>query len=80
MVIPILFSCGVVFSISPLFLYWWIHSDYERYLWIINGPEPYSNLGSGPYQLLLYVVLFSIGVLFLFAGVVIWRRLQSRTL
>lgn len=64
MVISMLFCCGVVFSTSPLILNWWIHGNYERYLWIINGPEPYSNLGSGPYQLLLYVGLFTIGVLF----------------
>lgn len=79
-VILILLSCGIVFFISSLFLYWWIHGDYERYLWIINGPEPYNNFGSGPFQLLLYGGLFTIGVLFFLATVVIWRRLHSRTL
>ena len=60
--ISILLLVGRIFIISPLFLYWWIHGDYERYLWIINGPEPFSNFGSGPYQMGMFLGLEFLGV------------------
>jgi len=56
---------GIVFIFSPIILYWWIHGDYDRYLWIISGPFPYSHFGSGPFQLALCVGLFFIGILFI---------------
>ncbi|MBA2176104.1 hypothetical protein H0266_14500 [Halobacillus locisalis] len=37
--------------ISPFLLYWFIHGDDERYVWIISGPYPFSHFGSGPFQL-----------------------------
>jgi hypothetical protein len=46
---------------SPLLLWWWIHGDNERYLWIISDPYPYDNFGGGPFQLLMYLRLFFIG-------------------
>ncbi|MEX2437433.1 MAG: hypothetical protein WD509_02560 [Candidatus Paceibacterota bacterium] len=59
---------GTLFAVSPLGLYWWIHGDYERYLWIINQPYPLSNFGSGPFQLFLFASLFAVGVGFLTLG------------
>jgi len=44
-------------------LWWWIHGDYGRYVWIISGPYPYDGFGSGPFQLAMYAGLFSIGLL-----------------
>ena len=52
---------GLVFLMSPFLLWWWIHGDYERYVWIISGPFPYDNFGGGPFQLLLYLRLFFVG-------------------
>lgn len=40
-----------IFFVSPIFLYWFIHGNYDRYVWIINGPYPFSHFGGGPYQL-----------------------------
>lgn len=57
----ILLGAGIIFMLSPFFLGWWIHGDYERYLWIINGPEPYSNFGGGPYQLIMCLGLEYVG-------------------
>lgn len=53
---------GLFFIISPVLLYWFIHGSYNRYLRIINGPYPFRNLGGGPYQLWLYVLLILIGM------------------
>ena len=53
---------GVVFLVSPFALYWFIHGDYDRYIWIINGPFPFSHFGGGPFQMVMYLVLFFGGV------------------
>ena len=57
----ILQGIGISLVISPLALYWWTHGDYNRYLWIISGPSPFNNFGSGPYQLRLYGILLLAG-------------------
>jgi len=56
---------GTVLLLSPFGLYWWIHGDYNRYVWIINGPYPYSNLGGTPFQLALYAGLLLSGIVFI---------------
>jgi hypothetical protein len=48
---------GILFLISPIGLYWFIHGSYERYIWIINQPFPLSHFGGGPFQLFMYVGL-----------------------
>ncbi len=59
----ILFGAGIIFLISPFLLYQWIHSDYERYLRIISGPDPYSKFGGGPYQLIMYLSLLLVSIM-----------------
>ncbi len=51
-----------MFLASPFLLLWWIHGDYERYVWIISGPYPYDNFGGGPFPLFMYLSLFLIGL------------------
>ena len=63
--LSLILGLGIIFIISPVVLYWWIHGNYDRYLWIIRGPYPYSDLGSGPFQLLISIGLFIIGFIFL---------------
>lgn len=53
-----LMNLGIIITISPIFLYWFIHGDYERYIWIINGPFPFNGFGGGPFQVLMYISLF----------------------
>lgn len=65
---------GLIIIISPLFLYWWIHGNYERYLWIINGPAPYNKLGSGPYQFFLFSGLFLLGILFFVCALMLRKK------
>ncbi len=73
-VASIMLAIGILFLLSPIVLYWWINADYERYLWIINGPEPFSNFGSGPYQLVLYGALILVGIMFIVVARVLRRR------
>ena len=42
-------------------MWWWIHSRYECYVWIISGPYPYDNLGGGPFQVMAYSGLSAAG-------------------
>ncbi len=60
----LLLGLGFVFLASPFLLWWWIHGDYERYVWIISGPRPYDNFGGGPFQLVMYTTLFLTGLSF----------------
>jgi len=57
------FGLGFVFLISPVLLYLFIHGSYERYMWIIQGPFPFSHLGGGPFQILVYSSLFIVGII-----------------
>lgn len=63
--IDVLSGFGILLMVSPYFIYQFITGNEERYLWIINGPAPFNQLGSGPYQMWLYVFLILIGI-FLF--------------
>jgi hypothetical protein len=54
---------GVALLTLPILLFWWIHFDYERYLSIINGPYPFSHLGSAPFQIVIYAGLIALGLL-----------------
>ncbi len=49
---------------KPFILRWWIHGDYERYVWIISGPRPHDKFGGGPFQLVMYSTLFLTGLAF----------------
>ena len=60
--LSLLLGLGTILLLSPLALNWWIHGDYDRYLWIINGPYPYSSFGGGPFQLVMYLGLFLCGI------------------
>jgi len=70
-----LYGIGTTFMLAPLFLYWWIHGNYERYIWIISGPAPYNKLGGGPYQLASYSGLFFGGVFLAIIAKTFQRRL-----
>jgi len=73
----LLLGLGFIISISPVILYWFIHGDYERYIWIINGPYPFSSFGGGPFQLFMYMVLFVTGVLLIVVSVVLKRDFNN---
>ncbi len=70
----ILSVIGAIFVISPFALYWFIHDSYDRYVWIINGPFPFSNFGSGPFQMGMYSAFFFVGALLLIAVFGIWKQ------
>lgn len=77
----LLVGAGMLGLASPLVLYWWIHGDSDRYLWIIQGPYPYSHFGGGPFQLAMGIGLVLLAGLLLTAGVGLkwwtWRRLDA---
>ena len=59
----IFFGVGIISIMNVFLLYQWIHGDYERYLWIISGPDPYNKFGGGSYQLIMYSGLIFIGII-----------------
>jgi len=77
-VFHVLYGMGMMLILAPGFLYWWIHGNYERYLWIIGGPAPYSKFGSGPYQLAMYGCLVIVGVFLLIAAKILQRRFYGQ--
>jgi len=68
-----LLGLGLVFILSPFLLNWWIHGSYERYIWIISGPDPYDKFGSDPLQLYMCLGLFFIGVIIFVSGFLLKR-------
>lgn len=71
---PFVIGAGLLLVVSPVILYWFIHGDPQRYLWIISGPPPFSSFGSGPFQLYMYAGLVFSGLLLIAAGIVALRR------
>lgn len=69
-----LLGWGVLLLPAPLFLYWFIHGDSERYVWIINGPYPFDSMGGGPTQAAMGVALLWSGAFFVLAGVLLKRE------
>jgi len=73
-VAQLLLGAGLLLIVSPVVIYWFIHGDAERYLWIINGPAPFDSLGSGPIQLYLYAGLVISGGIVIATVLVAKRR------
>ena len=69
----ILFLIGIEICLSPIVLYWFIHRNYERYIWIINGQFPFNSFGGGPFQLLMYGGLFIIGLVLIAVSLIVKR-------
>ncbi len=65
---------GLLLIISPIVIHWFIHGSYERYMWIINGPFPFNQFGSGVFQLWLYIALICIGLLLSITAIILKRR------
>lgn len=72
-VIDILLGLGFIFMISPITLYWFIHGNNKRYIWIINGPYPFSNFGSGPFQMVIYIALLFAGLILIVISCILKR-------
>jgi hypothetical protein len=78
------FFAGVAFTLAAVNLaliayldLLWL--DYDRYVWLINGPAPFAGFGSGPFQLWFHVAFaLAVGGSAL-TGVALLRRLR-RTL
>jgi hypothetical protein len=71
----LLLGWGVLLLLAPVPLYWFIHGDSQRYLWIINGPFPFSSFGGGPFQLFTYVGLAVLGGAVITAAVLMRRKI-----
>jgi len=73
----LLLGLGLIFIISPVILYWFIHGNYERYIWIINGPYPFSHFGGGPFQLLIFIGLFIVGIGLILISKTLKKKLKT---
>lgn len=76
LLLNILLGLGLIFVISPIVLYWFIHGNYERYFRIINGPYPFSNFGSGPFQLFIYAGLFLLGIVLISTTLALKKKID----
>ncbi len=70
-ILDIMVGLGFLLIISPFIIYWFITSDYERYICIISGSYPFNQLGSGVFQLWLYIALICIGLLLISTSIII---------
>lgn len=59
----LILGIGFISLISPLLIFWFIHGNHERYMWIISGPHPFDKFGGGPFQLFMYLGLFIFGLI-----------------
>lgn len=72
-----LLGLGIVLALAALAFWWWINGNYQRRIWIISGPPPYDQFGSGPLQLWIGLILAASG-LGLFALGVFLRKPRQR--
>ena len=73
----LLLLIGIEICLSPFILYWFIHGDYDRYIWIINGPFPFSSFGGGPFQLLMYGGLLITGLVLIAVSLIVKRKILN---
>lgn len=73
----LLLGLGFTLIISPAILYWFIHGNYERYIWILNGPYPLSHFGGGPFQLLMSVGLFIVGIGLIVISIILKKKIKD---
>jgi hypothetical protein len=66
---------GVFLLPAPLVLLWFIHADNERYEWLISGPPPFDQFGSGPFQLALILGFWTLAFGLLAIVLALRRRL-----
>lgn len=69
-----LLGAGLIFMISPAILYWFIHGNYERYIWILDAPFPFSHFGGGPFQLFMFMGLFIVGISLIVISMILKRK------
>jgi hypothetical protein len=73
----LLAGLGLVFILSPFVLYWFIHGNHDRYIWLIKGPYPFSSFGSGPFQLFMYAAMFLLGITLTASSRVLFNKLST---
>jgi|GEM_PF-1912783 len=77
----VLLGLGTIGILSPFLMYWFIHGNYDRYIWIIHGPYPFSSFGGGPFQLFMDVGLMLAGAILIIISLIlkgtIWKELTS---
>jgi hypothetical protein len=71
----IVLGLGMLCLPAPILLLWFIHADNARYEWLISGPPPFDQFGSGPVQLALVVGLWILALGLLAVGLGLRRRL-----
>jgi hypothetical protein len=71
----ILFGVGIIFILSPILLYCFLHSEYERYLWIFNQSFPDVYFVGGRVQMWLDIILVLIGFISIMLSIRMkWRN------
>ena len=73
----LLLLIGIEICLSPIILYWLIHGNYDRYIWIINGPFPLNSFGGGPFQLLMYGGLLISGLVLIAVLLIVKRKIRN---
>ena len=73
----LLLLIGIGICLSPIILYWFIHGNYDRYIWIINGPFPFNSFGGGPFQLLMYGGLLITGLVLIAISLIVKRKILN---
>lgn len=64
---------ALVMLMLPAF-FWFVHGSFERYLWVINGPDPFQYFGSGPFQLAVgSLIMIVSGVCFMAAFLLYYK-------
>lgn len=61
------FLVGLLFIIVPV-VWAGLMRNYEFYLWVINGPYPFSHMGSAPRMLFVDLLFFILALIFFVLG------------
>ena len=77
-VASLLLGLGVVAVGSPVALYVLVHGDTRRYEWLISGPAPFDQFGSGPFQLWVSLFLVLLGLLLMVLATLVKPRVRPR--
>ncbi len=70
------FITGAFFFACNFIFYYWLHGDFERYLWIINQPWPLSDLAGSSIQLLIHLTLTLISLIFILLSIYFAKKIK----
>ncbi len=73
----LIMGLGFILIFCPILIYWFIHGNYYRYIWIVSGPYPFNAITGGTFQYIFYGAFILAGIALITIGIISKRSRKS---